>query len=368
MTAATRPERGPRPRIDPLSAYRRPPVPDGALKLDANEGAYPPRDLAGAVAAGGAELLRRYPTIAGLERVLASRLNVADDRVIATAGAGDALDRACRAFLSPGREVVVPLPSFEMIDRYVRVAWGELTTIPWLTGAFPRDAFLEAAARNPAAIMLVSPNNPTGAALTGDDLAAVARAAPESLVVLDHAYVEYADEDLTAIGLEFPNVLVVRTLSKAWGLAGCRVGYAIGTPEVLGALRAAGPSYPLAAPSVAIALDQLARGDDALHAHVSRIREERSQLREELEKLGLRPYPSQANFVLVDCDRDAAPLRAALDEHSVRVRDFPDRAGLEHCLRITLPGSAGAFAVLVRALQAVFPTNGNDTRLTKESA
>ena len=368
MTAATTPDRGPRPRIDPLSAYRRPPVPDDVLKLDANEGAYPPRDLAAAVAAGGAELLRRYPTIAGLERALASRLNIADDRVIATAGAGDALDRACRAFLSPRREVIVPLPSFEMIDRYVRVAWGELTTIPWLTGTFPRDPFLEAAARNPAAIMLISPNNPTGAALTGDDLAAVAHAAPESLVVLDHAYVEYADEDLTAIGLEYPNVLVVRTLSKAWGLAGCRVGYALGTPEVLGALRAAGPSYPLAAPSVAIALEQLARGDDAMRAHVARIRGERADLMEELAGLGLRPYASQANFVLVDCGRDAAPLRTALDGRGVRVRDFPNRPGLERCLRITLPGSEPAFAVLVTALRAVFAGTTPGSRPAEESA
>jgi histidinol-phosphate/aromatic aminotransferase/cobyric acid decarboxylase-like protein len=72
--------------------------------------------------------------------------------------------------------------------------------------------------------------------------------------------------------------------------------------------------------------------------------------------------------VLVDCRRDAAPLRAALDEHSVRVRDFPDRAGLKRHLRITLPGSAAAFTVLVQALRAVFATNGNDSRLTKESA
>lgn len=367
MTASATPERGPQPRIDPLSAYRRPPVPDDALKLDANEGAYPPRDLARAAAAGGAELLRRYPTITGLERTLARRLGVAEDRVVATAGAGDALDRACRAFISPGREVVVPAPSFEMIDRYVRVAWGELATIPWMTGPFPRDAFVAAAARRPAAVMLVSPNNPTGAALTGDDLTAVARAAPESLVVLDHAYVEYADEDLTGLALEFPNVLLVRTLSKAWGLAGCRVGYASGASEVLGALRAAGPSYPLAAPSVAIALEQFARGDGAMRAHVARIREERAQLGEELETLGLRAYPSQANFVLVDCGRDAAPLRAALDRHAVHVRDFPDRAGLARCLRITLPGSAAAFAVLVTALRAVFATPPVDPRLPEES-
>ena len=368
MTAATTPDRGPRPRIDPLSAYRRPPVPDDVLKLDANEGAYPPSDLASVVAAGGAELLRRYPTITDLERALAHRLCIADDRVIATAGAGDALDRACRAFISPGREVIVPRPSFEMIDRYVRVAWGELTTVPWIGGAFPRDAVLEAVQRHPAVVMLVSPNNPTGGALTADDFRAVARGASEALVVLDHAYVEYADEDLTATAFEFPNVLVVRTLSKAWGLAGCRVGYAIGAPDVLAALRAAGPSYPLAAPSVAIALEQLARGDDAMRAHVALIRDERADLTEELARLGLRPYSSQANFVLAECGSDAAPLRAALDEHGVRVRDFPDRPGLERCLRITLPGSEPAFTVLVSALRAVFAGNTSDSHSTEEPA
>jgi histidinol-phosphate aminotransferase len=364
MTAAAIP--GPRPRIDPLSAYRRPPVPDNVLKLDANEGAHPSADLASAAMAGGVELLRRYPTIAELETAIAKRLGVSENEVIATAGAGDALDRACRAFISPGCEVVLPQPSFEMMDRYVRVAWGEPTTIPWMTGSFPRAAFLDAAARRPAIIMLVSPNNPTGAALTAHDLGTLADAAPESLVVLDHAYVEYADEDLTATAIRRANVLVVRTLSKAWGLAGCRVGYAVGAPETLGALRAAGPSYPLAAPSVAIALEQLARGDQAMREHVGCVRDERERLGTELELLGLRPYPSQANFVLVDCKRNATPLRVALDEAGVRVRDFPDRPGLDRHLRITLPGSEEAFTVLVRALRAVFARSVADPRLTEE--
>jgi histidinol-phosphate aminotransferase len=288
--------------------------------------------------------------------------------MIATAGAGDALDRACRAFLSPGGEVVLAQPSFEMLDRYVHVAWGELRTIPWMTGAFPRAEFLDAAACGPAIIMLVSPNNPTGAALTADDLEAVARAAPDSLVVLDHAYVEYADEDLTAVAIDYANTLVVRTLSKAWGLAGARVGYAVGAAEVLDALRAAGPSYPLAAPSVAIALEQLARGDGVLREHVARIRYERLRLAVELESLGLRPYPSQANFILVDCGRDAAPLSAGLGAAGVRVRDFPDRAGLKHHLRITLPGSEWAFVVLIDALRAVFKGSVPDPRVAEEPA
>jgi histidinol-phosphate aminotransferase len=330
------------------------------LKLDANEGAMPPADLGAAVVAGGAELLRRYPTIGALEAALADRLDLPVTSVIATAGAGDALDRACRAFLSPGQGVVLPQPSFEMIDRYVRVAWGTLEGIPWMTGAFPRAAFLAATARRPAIIMLVSPNNPTGAAITADDLHAVARAAPDALVVLDHAYVEYADHDLTRDALIHPNVLVVRTLSKAWGLAGCRVGYAIGAPGILGALRASGPSYPLAAPSVAIALAHLARGDDGMRRHVECIRDERARLLELLRGLGLRPYPSEANFVLVDCGCAAAPLRGALDARGIRVRDFPDRPDLGQCLRITLPGSGPAYSDLQDALRAVFTTRADE--------
>jgi histidinol-phosphate aminotransferase len=328
-------------------------VPKGVLKLDANEGAYPADDLASVVATEGPELLRRYPTITDLEQLFAAYAGVDEARVIATAGAGDALDRVCRAYLTPGRKVVLPSPSFEMLDRYVRVAWGELLPIPWTTPEFPRSAFLDLVKQNPAVVFLVSPNNPTGAAITADDLRAIAHAAPGALVVLDHAYVEYADDDLTTVGLAEPNVLVVRTMSKAWGLAGCRVGYALGAPEVLGALRAAGPSYPLAAPSVAIAMEQLARGDAAVARHVDRIRGERAALTAELQLLGLQPFPSQANFVLVDCGRPAAPLRAAFDAAGIRVRDFPDREGLEQCLRITLPGFESGFDTLVAAVRAV---------------
>jgi histidinol-phosphate aminotransferase len=358
MTVAT--AAGPRARVDPLTAYTRPPVPPGMLKLDANEGAYPPDDLASAVATEGPELLRRYPTITALEEAFAAYVGVDEARVIATAGAGDALDRVCRAYLTPGRTVVLPHPSFEMLDRYVRVAWGELCAVPWLNPDFPRAAFIEQVRAGPAIVFLVSPNNPTGAAITADDLRAVARAAPGALVVLDHAYVEYADDDLTAVGLAEPNVLVVRTMSKAWGLAGCRVGFALGPPAVLGALRAAGPSYPLAAPSVVIAMEQLTRGDAAVARHVDRIHSERTDLTAELQSLGLQPFVSQANFVLVDCGRPAAPLRAAFDAAGIRVRDFPDRDGLDQCLRITLPGFQSGFDTLVTAVRTVLGAGNSE--------
>src|SRR5438477_636340 len=124
---------------------------------------------------------------------------------------------------------------------------------------------------------------------------------------------------VTAGALTLPNALVLRTFTKAWGLAGCRVGYAVGSPYVIGVLRAAGGPYSVAAPSIALALAQLERGEGALRAHVARIRTERGLLTARLAAAGggLAPQPSQANFVLVECGGRAQPIRAALAERGV---------------------------------------------------
>src|SRR5207247_4822990 len=134
---------------------------------------------------------------------------------------------------------------------------GPLAPRPSRCGDVPLAPFLTRPAEQPALIAVVSPNNPTGAAATAADIRCLAEAAPNAVVLLDHVYVEYADEDLTPAVIDLPNVVVLRTLSKAWGLAGCRIGYAIGSPEIVASLRIAGAPYPVAAPSVALALGRL---------------------------------------------------------------------------------------------------------------
>jgi histidinol-phosphate aminotransferase len=320
------------------------------LKLDRNEGALPPATLLEALAALDPEALRRYPDTSVLEATLAGRVGVAPDRVIVTAGADEAIDRVCRAYLGAGHSMLLPEPTFEMLDHYAALAGGTLARVPWRDGAFPLAAFLARLEEQPAVIAVVSPNNPTGAAASAADVRHLAQAAPAALVLLDHAYVEYADEDLTAAVIDLPNVVVLRTLSKAWGLAGCRIGYAIGSPDVIATLRAAGGPYPVAAPSVALALRQLAHGEAALRDHIARVREERTALGARLATLGLEPLPSQANFILLECGVRAAFLTAALAALGVVVRDFPNRPGLTGALRITLPGNAPAFERLVAAL------------------
>jgi histidinol-phosphate aminotransferase len=320
------------------------------LRLDRNEGLLPPPAALAELAQADPELLRRYPDVTELTALLAARWGVAPERVVVTAGADEAIDRVCRAFLAPGRTMLLPEPSFEMLDRYAALAGGELVRVSWPDDAFPTTAFLERIDARTAVVAVVSPNNPTGGVATLADVRRIAAAAPDALILLDHAYVEYADDDLTAAVLDLPNVVVTRTLSKAWGLAGCRVGYAIGTPDVIAVLRAAGGPYPVASPSIALALHQLERGTAALAAHVTRVREERAALTRQLASLGLSPRGSQSNFVFVECGPRARFCAAALAALGVLVREFTGRPGLATALRITLPGDPAAFERLASGL------------------
>jgi len=341
-------------RIDPASAYHEPARGDvGVLCLDRNEGLLPSPAALAELAEAGPELLRRYPDVSELTALLAAQWKVAAGRVLVTAGADEAIDRIFRAFLTRGRTLLLPEPSFEMLDRYAALADGELVRVPWPDAAFPTDEFLERVDARTAVIAIVSPNNPTGGVATLADVRRLAVQAHEALILLDHAYVEYADDDLTAAVLDLPNVVVTRTLSKAWGLAGCRVGYAIGSPDVIAVLHAAGGPYPVAAPSISLAVHQLERGKPLLAAHVARVREERAALTRQLQSLRLSPRDSQANFVFVECGTRASLCAAALGALGVLVREFRDRPGLETALRITLPGEPAAFERLTTALDTV---------------
>ena len=197
MTATTTTRNGPVSRIDPATAYRRPASVPGLLRLDSNEGVLPSRALLGDLANADPELLRRYPDVSALEATLATRLGVAAERLVVTAGADEAIDRACRAFLEPGRRILLPDPSFDMFDCSATLAGGELVRIPWQDDAFPIEAFITRLDALTAVVTVVSPNNPTGSVATLVDVRRLAAAAPNALLILDHVYVEYADHDLT---------------------------------------------------------------------------------------------------------------------------------------------------------------------------
>ena len=348
--------RGPRPA--PLVRALKPYTPGSQprpidLKLDANEGPAPAGVLLDWLKPGAAELLRRYPSAASLESQIAARNNVSPDRVIVTAGADDALERIARAVLSPGREAILTTPTFEMLARYVRLAGADVVEAPWLGEPFDVGDIESRIGPRTAAIFVVTPNNPTGQAISAESIRRLAAAIPAGLLVVDLAYTEFADEDITSVVLSLPNAVAVRTFSKAWGLAGARVGYAIGPAEVIGWLRAVGHPYAVSGPSIAIASAWYEAGRTKVDASIRRVRLERRELTAHLRDLGAVPIDSQANFVLARFDSSSVNAHLVADllaSQGIAVRRFPVGTPLEPYLRITLPADPVSFNRLSSAL------------------
>ena len=327
-----------------------PPTYDPSVDLDLsrNEGRTRAAELIAAVDDPD-RAVSRYPDISGVRSRLAEIHGIDPSRILVTAGGDDALSRCFLGLLREGANAVTTYPTFEMISRYAEQSGVGLVEVPWWSGPFPAAEVLAAASDTTDTVFVVSPNNPTGAALTSTDLKRMA--AEFRYVVLDAAYVEFADEDLTPIALGMDNVVMIRTLSKAYGLAGLRVGYLLGPSELVGRIAAYGSPYPVAALSAAVAESRLSWPASETERFVETIRSERARLSEVLTTLGTRPLASQANFVLTECD-DAEWLTAAARSLGVAFRRFAYRPGMEEMVRITAPGDASDFDRLVATLQA----------------
>jgi histidinol-phosphate aminotransferase len=297
------------------------------------------------------ELLRRYPDAGPLEAALAREWGLKPNQVLVTAGADDALERVCRALLGPGRSLVLPSPSFEMLARYAEQTGAEVRRLSWPGGEFPRAEVLSHADASTSLVAVVSPNNPTGAVASADDLRALSEALPGALILLDAAYAEFAAEDLTRAALALPNALVTRTFSKAWGLAGLRVGYAMGSAEAVGWLRSIGLPYPVAAPSLELARGWLERGRARTAATVTQVRSERGRLTSALREGGLEVPSSEANFVLARGPR-ATWLAEGLAALGIRARTWSRRPELRSATRISCPAREEACLRTLEAIRA----------------
>jgi histidinol-phosphate aminotransferase len=309
------------------------------LVLDGNEGRRPFPDVWQPLATAAPELIRRYPKATSLEEALAAAYELAPDQVLVTSGGDDALDRAARAVLAPGRELILPVPTFEMIGRYATLVGATVLDVPWPDGAYPTDAVIARITDATSAIAIVTPNNPTGGVATADDLRRLAAAAPHALMLVDLAYVEFADVDLTAAALA-----CCPTPRRAHALQG------LGPRRPARRLRA-GPraAHPLAArgrgPYPVSGRPPLAcRGSTRARTATMRRSSPRSAERDALSAACSRPrreaLPSQGNFVFAHVPR-AAWLRDASPASASASAPVPGQARARRTpCRITCPGDA----------------------------
>lgn len=323
------------------------------LRLDRNEGRGTLEKLGAAdlLDNRGVEVARRYPQPVSLQSELATRFAVDVGQVLVTAGGDDAIARVCQAFVDPGSEVILPAPTFEMIAKYTGLAGGLIREVPWGLSRFPLEEILRSITPLTRLLAVVSPNNPTGCVVKASELERLIRELPEVLLLVDLAYAEFAREDLTSIALAAPNAIVVRTFSKAWGLAGLRVGYALGTAAAIDALRRAGNPYPVSGLSLELARRALAQPELAA-SYIAQVHRERDELSRLLTAAGIETTPSEGNFIFARTPA-AESLWRGLGARGIAVRWFGEQPALQDALRITCPGDAADFALLRDSLIAV---------------
>lgn len=340
------------------------------LYLDANEGRPFSVTLAAIVQDITAGSVGRYPSFAELEAALTQKWNVEPARVLVTAGGDESIARVCAARLAAGSQAIVYEPAFEMFAAYARGRGAGVLGLSW-TEAFPLAESLQQIQNNPAVglVCLASPANPLGLVATRAEVLALADAcaATGTGFLFDAAYGEFARDDPTPALLAREDTYVIRTFSKAYGLAGLRMGYVIAPNAAeAGLLRTLGSPYPCSGLGVSAALAAL---DDTagLEAAISRVRSERAILMAVLSAKGLVSSASEANFVffragtVLDCCGGAAGFAKAMAERGIAVRSFANRPDLKDGIRITCPGDEAAFKRVVAALEAILPAGGTRT-------
>lgn len=345
-----------RPEVRHLKAYVAAEQISGMIRLNANESPESPwADL-------DRSPLNRYPQVrpAELQKRMATLYGVSPDRVLATRGSTEAIDTLVRTFCRAYRDnIVVTPPTFDMYKVYADVQAVELIKVPLDASRdfeFEAESVIAAANDNSKLIFVCSPNNPTGTMVAREDILRVAEARRDrSVVVVDEAYVEFSDrESMIADISENDNLVVLRTMSKAFALAGARCGALVGTAEAVTLLSRVLSPYSFSTPVTERVLDAMSdAGFEKAAELVKRTVRERERLAANLRGCAAvdRVWPSQSNFLFVRF-ADIDSVRARLRDNSILIREFaslPDYAG---CARITV-GTPPENEQLVAALQTL---------------
>lgn len=320
------------------------------IKLNTNENPFPPSPRAvEAIRRIDPDRLRRYPSPSAEDfRETAARvLGVSPDMIVAGNGSDEILAMAMRTYLGPDDILAYPDPTYSLYPVLAEMGEVKVVTVPWAAGwELPIDALLATGAR---AIFFANPNAPTGTLVPTTRVRELA-ARFAGLLLVDEAYVDFADENSVSLVREFSNVMISRTLSKGYGLAGLRFGYAIAAPAVVEELNKVKDSYNcdvLAISAAAAAIED----QDYARRTWQHVRAERVRLGQALRQRGWQVIPSQANFILATCPGgDAGAIYRALKAKGILVRFF-DKPGLQDKLRITI-GTAEENDQLVAALPA----------------
>jgi histidinol-phosphate aminotransferase len=345
-----------RANIRAMAGYtpgEQPSIGERVVKLNTNENPFPPSPkVMQAVASIEPELLRRYPNpTADTFRIAAAKvLGVDKDMIMAGNGSDELLSIALRTFLGDNDLLAFPEPTYSLYPVLADLGEIRYQTVPWEKDySLPAEALL---ASNPKAIFLCNPNAPTATFISPSKIRDLARKFP-GLLLIDEAYVDFADDNCLSLVKDHANILICRTLSKAYCLAGLRFGYGIAQQQVIAEMMKVKDSYNCDAISICAAAAAIS---DRAYAHQTwdYVREERGRLTKELNSMGWKVIPSQANFMLVHVpDGNGKAAYQGLKDQGILIRYF-DRPGLTDKIRITV-GTADENNALLAGIKSLEP-------------
>ena len=325
-----------------MSEYDKPPELYDGLRLHQNEntGGCSPRVLE-ALASIRADQVSVYPPYSGVVAACARHLGVPDDHVALVNGLDEGILAATSALLrpSPGeplREAIVPQPAFEIFAFDSQVAGGRVVNVMPRPGfAFALDEVLAAITAETRIVFVTNPNNPTGVPVPREAVIAVSRRLPpQAIVFLDEAYVDFSGGTFIPDLPAFQNVVIGRTFSKAYGLAGLRIGALVGHPATLDPLRRVIPVYSVNLAAV-VALQAALEDEGYVADYVRQVAESKALLYAACDRIGLEHWKSAANFVLVRVGDRAGALVAVAAARGIYLRDRSNEPGCDGCVRIT---------------------------------
>jgi histidinol-phosphate aminotransferase len=307
------------------------------LRLDFNENTFAPSPRVQAVLQRiAAETLTKYPERQHVEKIAAEHFGLAPEAVLLTNGVDEAIHLVCETYLEPQDEVIIVTPTFSMYALYAEATGAHVREIQAdRTLQFPYKQVQQAIQPSTRVIMLASPNNPTGAVVESSLLLELAAAAPQAALLVDEAYYHFHGESVLSATATVSNLLVARTFSKAYGLAGLRIGLLTGHPEAMRFIRKV--SSPYNVNSIALECLPEALADEAyITWYADQVLQSRTIAEQALTRLKVPYWPSHANFILMNIGDEHKVFVAAMRQQGVLVRDRSSDPGCDGCVRITL--------------------------------
>jgi histidinol-phosphate aminotransferase len=342
-----------RAAVQKLQSYHPPLAGRLGLRLDFNENTVgcSPRVLA-RMRTLDAEALARYPDREPVEREVARFLGLDAAQLLLTNGVDEAIHLLCSTYLDAGDEAIIVVPTFAMYSLLAQAEGARVVEIR--SGpdfGFPAEALRKKISPRTRLIAVANPNNPTGAAVSEEILLQIAEAAPHAALLVDEAYFEFHGETLLTQPERPSNIIVARTFSKAYGLAGLRIGVLVGEVTQMAMVRRVASPYNVNAVALAVLPEAL---EDAAYVdrYSAEVRRNRCVLEQELGALGLHYWPSRGNFVLVRVGPAHKEFVRSLRNRGILVRDRDSDPGCEGAVRLTI-GSDAHTQTLVAALRCV---------------